>query len=91
MLSMTILGEIFLVHSNCLEVSLWMGLHSQSPASNLWLLKQELHTSLFIILFIFVENSVHSELKPEIIVTGLFNAQDNHAKPLDTPIYNSEW
>ena len=87
--SITVSGNIFLVHSNWREVSLWMGHQSQSEASNLKLLKHELHTSLLIILSIFVVNSVQSELNPDIITTGFFKAQDNQAKPLETPIYNS--
>ena len=54
----TFFGDIFLVHSNCLEVFLWTGHQSQSPASNLKLLKQELHTFLLIILSILEVNSV---------------------------------
>ena len=46
--SITLSGNIFLVHSNCLEVSLCIGHQFQSPASNLKLLKQELQTSLLI-------------------------------------------
>ena len=38
MLFITVLGAIFLVHSNCLGVPLWIGHQSQSPASNLKLL-----------------------------------------------------
>ena len=64
MLFITVLGDIFLVHSNCLGVSLWTGHQFQSPASNLKLLKQELQTSLLIIRSTFKVNSVQSETKP---------------------------